>query len=148
MNAPRSVTHETFAVERTYDAPPERVFQAWADPTEKASWFGGGEHDLDFRVGGTETNRGGPEGGPVFAFDARYQDIVPGSRIVYSYDMHLDEKRISVSLATVELSASGDGTRLLFTEQGAFLDGLDDAGQRRVGTEQLLDLLGEGLAGR
>ena len=39
------------------------------------------------------------------AYDARYQDIVPNERIIYSYDMHLDDKRISVSLATVELEA-------------------------------------------
>ena len=28
----RSAVHGTFAIERTYDAPPERVFAAWADP--------------------------------------------------------------------------------------------------------------------
>jgi uncharacterized protein YndB with AHSA1/START domain len=34
--------------------------------------------------------------------DARYCDIVPDQRIVYTYDMHMGEMRISVSLATVE----------------------------------------------
>jgi uncharacterized protein YndB with AHSA1/START domain len=32
----RSVTHATFAVERTYDASPARVFAAWAEPERKA----------------------------------------------------------------------------------------------------------------
>jgi uncharacterized protein YndB with AHSA1/START domain len=82
----RSVEHATFVVERTYDASPARVFAAWADPEAKARWFagaddeGGGaeEFELDFRIGGREISRGGPDGGPVFVFDARYQDIVPG----------------------------------------------------------------------
>ena len=111
----RSVTHATFVVERTYDAAPARVFAAWADPTAKARWFkspeewGPDEFDLDFRVGGRERNRGGPKGGPVFTYDARYQDIVADERIVYTYDMHRGETRISVSLATVELKPEGTG---------------------------------------
>ena len=46
--------------------------------------------------------------------------------------MHLDDTRISVSLATVELKPAGKGTRLIFTEQGAFLDGYDDPARASV----------------
>lgn len=67
---------------------------------------------------------------------------MPDQRIVYTYDMHLDETRISVSLATVEFEPAGAGTRLVFTEQGAFLDGLDTPAQREQGTGELLDALG------
>ena len=70
---------------------------------------------------------------------------MPNERIIISYDMHLDDKRISVSLATVELKPKGSGTRLVFTEQGAFLDGFDDPGQREKGTLDLLDALGAEL---
>jgi uncharacterized protein YndB with AHSA1/START domain len=147
----RSVTHATFVVERTYDASPARVFAAWADPAVKARWFadpeetGTVEFGLDFRVGGREISRGRSPGGPVYAFDARYQDIVPDQRIVYTYDMHLDEARISVSLATVEFKPAGAGTRLIFTEQGAFLDGLDTPASREQGMGALLDGLGAEL---
>jgi uncharacterized protein YndB with AHSA1/START domain len=147
----RSVTHATFVVERTYDASPERVFAAWADSASKARWFAGpdewgpGEHDLDFRVGGREISRGGPRGGPVHTFDGRYHDIVPDQRIVFTYDMHLDDTRISVSLATVEFKPVGTGTRLIFTEQGAYLDGHDTPAQREQGTGALLDALGAEL---
>jgi uncharacterized protein YndB with AHSA1/START domain len=146
----RSVTHATFAIERTYDAPPARVFQAWADPAVKGRWFGGdedggGEYELDFRVGGRELNRGGPSGGPVYTYEARYDEIVPDERIVYTYDMDLDESRISVSLATVELEPEGGGTRLVLTEHGAFLDGHDTPEQREQGTGSLLDALGAEL---
>ncbi|HEV2682294.1 MAG TPA: SRPBCC domain-containing protein [Rhodanobacter sp.] len=49
------------------------------------------------------------------AFDCRYWDIVPNQRIVYSYDMHLDDRRISVSLSTLELGPEGRGTRMRYT---------------------------------
>jgi uncharacterized protein YndB with AHSA1/START domain len=81
-------------------------------------------------------------GGPVYSFDAVYQDIVPGERIVYTYDMHRDEDRISVSVATIDIEAHGDGTRLTLTEQGVFLDGLDDPAAREHGTNALMDALG------
>jgi uncharacterized protein YndB with AHSA1/START domain len=147
----RSVTHDTFTIERTYDAPPSSVFGAWADPAAKARWFANSEgwrtdeYDLDFRVGGREVWRGGPTDGPTHRMEARYQDIVPGERLVYAYDMHIDETRISVSLGTIELNADGDGTRLTYTEQGAFLDGHDSADQREGGMGSLLDALAEHL---
>ena len=143
----RSVTHATIVVERTYDASPARVFAAWADPAVKIRWFAGpddwdsGGYELDFRVGGRERIRGVPPGGPVHIYDAIYREIVPDQRIILTYDMYLDETRISVSLATVELKPQGDGTRLIFTEQGAFLDGLDSPAQREEGTGHLLDAL-------
>ncbi len=147
----RSVTHATFVVERRYDASPARVFAAWADPAVKARWFVGpddwesSDHELDFRVGGREISRGGLPGGPVYAYEGRYQDIVPDERIVVAYDMHLDQTRISVSLATVELKPAGAGSRLTYTEQGAFLDGHDTPAQREQGTGSLLDGLGAEL---
>src|SRR5258708_34599529 len=59
--------------------------------------------------------------------------------------MHLDERRISLSLETVEFMPEGAGTRMIFTEQDAFLDGYDNAGQREQGTRDLLDNLGAAL---
>jgi uncharacterized protein YndB with AHSA1/START domain len=146
----RSVTHATFVVERTYDASPDRVFAAWADPAAKARWFGNpddgvDEFELDFRVGGRELSRGTAPNGKAYTYEARYQDIVPDDRIVYAYDMHLEEARISVSLSTVQLSPEGEGTRLTYTEQGAFLDGLDTPEQREQGSGALFDALGEEL---
>ncbi|MFC3798828.1 SRPBCC family protein [Cohnella sp. GCM10012308] len=140
----RSTHHATFTLERTYPAKPERVFRAWSDVEAKARWFSGAEI-FDFRVGGREYSNGGPPDGPVFTFDACYQDIVPNERIVYSYVMDMDGRRISASVTTVELHPAEDGTRLVFTEQGVFLDGLDTAEQREHGTNELLNMLGDAL---
>ncbi len=147
----RSVTHSTFVIERTYPASPARVFAAWATPAAKARWFACHDewkptlHEMDFREGGRERLHTGPAGGTVHAFDGRYHDIVPNQRIVYSYEMRLDATRISVSLTTVEFIPSGTGTRLVFTEQGAFLDGLASPEEREEGTRVGLDNLASAL---
>lgn len=148
----RSVVHDSFAIERTYPAPPERVFAAWATLEAKSQWFGDDEidsvsdHTLDFRAGGRE-HVSGVAGDMKFDFEATYHDIVPNERIVWSYEMHLNGARISVSVGTVELTPAPGGTTLVMTEQGAFLDGLDTNEQRRAGTEELLNNLGNYLAG-
>ena len=149
-----SVVHATFAVERTFDATPAEMFNAFADPKAKAQWFGGpddwerGPREFDFRVGGRERTSGGPKGGTIHVFDCIYQDIVPNQRIIYTYDLHLGASRISVSLTTIEFAPAGKGTRLVLTEQGAFLDGYDNAGQREHGTNLLMDALGRFVEGQ
>jgi len=143
----RTVAHETFVLERTFDVPVARTFRAWADPRRKARWFASSVdaldagYALDFRVGGREVTRGGPPGGPVYTYEAVFRDIVPDERIVYTYEMAADGERISVSVATVQFMGVDGGTRLVLTEQGVFLDGLDTAAQREEGTRSLLDAL-------
>jgi uncharacterized protein YndB with AHSA1/START domain len=140
----RSVEHATFVVERKYEVSPERAFAAWADPEAKARWYIDSEAhlELDFRVGGRERSRGTAPDGRAYSYEALYLDIVPAQRIVYTYDMLLQETRISVSLATVEFTPVGDhGTRLVFTEQGAFLDGHESPARRAEGMGSLLDAL-------
>lgn len=147
----RNVTHATFTLERVYPASAQRVFHALSSAQAKKRWFNGPpewsnpRYELDFRVGGKEVNTGGPEGGPLHAYFATYLDIVPDHRVVYCYDMFLDDEHISVSLATMELKPEGEGTRLVLTEQGAYLDGWDDVAERKRGTEFLLDALGRSL---
>jgi uncharacterized protein YndB with AHSA1/START domain len=148
----RSTVHSTFVIERTYAASPERVFAAWADPAAKTRWFGPSEkhaesYSLDFREGGREHLSVPTPDGAVYSFDAVYADIVPGRRIVHTYDMHRDDARISVSVATIAFEAVGDTTRLTLTEQGVFLDGLDTPAEREHGTNAMLDALGTHLQG-
>lgn len=142
----RSTTHATFVIERDYAHPPAKVFAAYADPAKKAQWFGGPpgwerKHTMDFRVGGRETSTGGPPGGTVHKMDGVYWDIVDNERIIFCYDLYLDAIRISVSLGTTEIKPSGAGARLIYTEQGIYLDGYDDAGSREHGTRELLGQL-------
>jgi hypothetical protein len=60
--------------------------------------------------------------------------------------MDMGDVRISVSVATVELRPVGQGTQLIYTEHGAYLDGHDTPAQREEGTQELLDALGKELS--
>jgi uncharacterized protein YndB with AHSA1/START domain len=148
----RSIEHVSFTIERRYDVSPETVFGAWADPAAKAHWFSWPAewvvtpHELDFRVGGREAHSGGPSGGPVHTYRAIYWDIVPDERIVYTYEMLMNEARVSVSLATIDLKPEGERTLLILTEHGAFLDGLESPAGREQGWGSLLDALARALA--
>ncbi len=128
-----------------------RRFKALTDPAAKSKWFTGGNgytllaRKMDVRPGGREHVKGRWESGVVRTFDAVYHDVVADERIVYAYEMHLDDRKISVSLCTLELKPAGTDTRLVMTEQGAFLDGYDDAGSREHGSNLLLDALGNSL---
>ncbi len=146
-----SVIHDTFSIERSYPAAPSRVFAAFASREAKDAWGDDpgiesvqGEaavSEFDFRPGGRE-RFGMKYDGTTFRYDALYYDIVPDQRIVYSYEMYANDARISVSVATIEFGKSGDGTTLTWTEQGAYLDGIDGAeapALRKGGTAEMLD---------
>jgi uncharacterized protein YndB with AHSA1/START domain len=143
-----TVTHATFTLERHYPAPPQRVFAAWSDPAAKARWFAGptaDHHELDFRVGGREIARGTHDN-QVMTFESHYQDIVPNERIVFASSLHEGNALATVSVTTVELSPDNDGTRLLLTEYGAFLDGHEEPAWREQGTADQLTALAKELS--
>jgi uncharacterized protein YndB with AHSA1/START domain len=151
MTKKTSITHGSFTLERTFpNATPARVFAAFK-PEGKTKWFGGPEfQDLerknDFRVGGKEIAAGRHKSGIVSRFESHYYDIVENERLIYSYEMHLDDTKISVSLATISFVAEGTSTTLTMHEDGAFLDGYDGVDSRRTGTIGLLDALATHLA--
>jgi uncharacterized protein YndB with AHSA1/START domain len=147
----RTVRHATFVIERHFDTTPAQVFRAFADDAMRQRWFTTSnnwpiqEFQYDFRVGGSEHGRFSPDGKTIILNDASYQDIVPNQRIVSAYTMTVNGKRISASLATMEFFAEGRGTRMIYTEQGAFLDDLDQAKGREQGSAALFDSLAREL---
>jgi len=146
-----AAVHGVFTVSRDLPHPPAVVYRAFTDAQAKARWFGGGEdvtpieREMDVRPGGREIAKGRWKSGVVTTFDAVYLDVVPGERLVYAYNLLIDERKISVSLATVEIQAAPGGSRLRITEQGAFLDGYEDGGAREHGTRLLVERLAESL---
>jgi uncharacterized protein YndB with AHSA1/START domain len=150
-----SVNHATFVIEQRYPAAPGKVFAAWASLEAKNIWMDdpdfksdGTKPQLDFRVGGHEHFGGLNPDGTTYRYDATYYDIVPDQRIIYSYEMYAGADRMSVSLATVQIAPDADGTRLTYTEQGAFLEDIDKPEAREEGTAQMLDNLGAYLGSR
>ncbi len=150
-------THGGFTIERGFKASPARVFAAWATPEARATWFVGGHgwtqliREFDFREGGHERVVGRKGSGTVSDFRASYVEIIPHRRIVFTYEMFLNDVRVSVSLATIELRPEGDRTCMKLTEQGAYLVAYDphgdDNGSRERGTRELMDNLSSYLSG-
>lgn len=142
-----STAHDTFVIERTYNVPPKKVFAAFSSAEAKSRWFGAEEDGtpsklkVDFRVGGLETFAGGPPGEDVHKYESTFADIVPDERIVSTYKMWKSDDLMSVSIATTELKDSGSGTKLTYTEQGVFLDGIDEPSIRKHGVLELFKAL-------
>jgi len=128
---------------------PRQIFAAFAEPSQGQQWFsapsepGTRQHELDFRVGGEELSRGRFPGGPAYEYRSRFLDIEADRRIVLTYELILDGRRISASLVTLELAPDADETRVTFTEQYVFLvltgDGSSDIAEREGGTRLLLN---------
>lgn len=147
-----SLIHVTFTFQRTCHAAVERVFRAFADPQEKMRWQDSPEVqpvepdaeddylEFEFRVGGHERFAFKVEG-VTYEYDAQYFDIVPDRRIVYRYTMAANGRPDSISIVTIELAPDGSDTTLTYTEQGTFLDGIDDPDIRQAGMSVLLDNL-------
>lgn len=143
-----SQTHATFVIERSYPVPIERVWHALSDNAARDQWFGGGdafdtqEKSHDFRVGGQSVEDGQWHGGPRSRFHSTYTDIVELQRIVFTYDMWVDDQHLSTSLTTIAVQPEGDSTLLTYTEQAVHFDGLDSVEGREEGTRGILDQLG------
>ena len=153
------LAHGMFTIERRYDASPERVFRAYADPVAFRRWFveapGATIHDWahDFRVGGHGGGRYrfGGEDSDVGFNDTQFLDIVHNRRIILSYVMGRElgdeRRRDSASLASIELIPDGPGTRLIYTEQGAYFgeDGGAHIPLREQGCAEMFDNLAREL---
>ena len=143
MSAPAAFGH--FTIQKRFDVPPARAFAAFARQEQKDAWFVAAqelwepiERTFDFTIGGAEIVAGKWGNGMITRMDGRYFDIVPDQRIVFTYGLEIDGKRVSVSTQTIEFERDGAGTLMTFNEQGAFLDGFVDGGGREEGTRQIL----------
>jgi uncharacterized protein YndB with AHSA1/START domain len=125
------------------------VFEAWSDPEAKRRWSDchpdarESEYHLDFRQGGRELYRAVLPDGVVLVVEKVFFDIVPSHRILFAYDILIGERRLSASLVTVTFEPSRKGTRMLYTEQLALLDGFEGLEERIHGTREGLDRLAQ-----
>lgn len=105
--------HEPFVIERTYDAPVEKVWKAITDVNDMKRWY----FDLPAfeAVEGTEFSF---EGGPPeksYLHLCKVKEVVPNKKLSYSwrYDGYPGD-----SLVTFELFPDGHKTRVKLTHSG------------------------------
>jgi uncharacterized protein YndB with AHSA1/START domain len=156
MTRVSSVIHGTFTVPAELDAPPGRVFAAYAEAAQRRRWFrmpGRTRYELDFRVGGAEISSGAfaPTGEHEerLEYRATFHDIVPDERVVFSYHLTVDDVRRWASLVTIALAPASSGTSLRHTEHYVFLaytaDGTHDTAHLKGGTRLQLNALAAAL---
>ena len=104
-------------VERIFDAPPERVFNAYTDPELIPRWWGprGTEtivEELDARTGGAWRFRARTSDGSEIVFRGFFREVTPHERIVQTFEWDGMPGYVSVDTAVFE--DLGDGrTRIV-----------------------------------
>ncbi|NIX76480.1 SRPBCC domain-containing protein [Microvirga terricola] len=147
------ITHGSFTLERVYDAPLSRVFSAYTEAEARHRWLirsnGWTVHEYrpaeQARSGATESSKFSPPGAEtVLTNDTTFLDVQENDRVIIAYSMTVDGAPLSSSLLTTEFHAEGEGrTRLVLTEQGAYLDGNIEG--RAEGSKWLLEQLAKEL---
>lgn len=149
-----SPTSGSFTINRQFKHGTEKVFAAFSEPATKAKWFSGPdgaeqlERKVDVKTGGSEVLKIKWTTGMITHFIAKYHTVEQAKRIVYSYDLMIDGKHHSTSLAVVELTPVGKNTDMTFTEFVAWHDGTSrDAGlaSREKGNSWQFDKIAEVL---
>ena len=150
MKSEVKISGKRLQITRTFDAPRNVVFGWWSQAEKLQQWSGCKdavkcEIEMDFRTGGSFTQKMQIAGHGEFSLTGRYAEIVEPEKIVYDADLGFGVTRV-----TVEFFEHRNQTRVVLTHEGfpdEFLCGTVSQGT----TESLdkLDLLLAGLtAGR
>ena len=130
---------DSVVIERTFDAPVERVWQLWTDPEQFKEWYGPSGAtitvaDFDVRVGGTRKvcmEVESPAGAMVMWFVGKHLEVVEHQRLTYTEAM-ADEAGNTISPAQrgmpaehptmtevrVQFAAEDGRTRMVMTHVG------------------------------
>ena len=142
MKSDVSINGNRLQITRVFDAPRHLVFGWWSKAEKLQQWSGCKdatrcEVEMDFRVGGSFTQKMQLGDKGEFSITGKYEEIVEPARIVYSANLGPVVTRV-----TVEFFEEGKGTKMVLTH-----DGLPDEFLCKTigqGTTESLDKL-EGL---
>src|SRR6267378_2175327 len=109
-------------VERSFRAPPTRVFRAWTDPVQLACWAdpepGDAVPEVDLRIGGRYEIAMRRPDGVVHRVVGTYREIDPPRRLVYTWRW-ATIPAFPETVVTVEFRARADGgTDLVLVHEG------------------------------
>ena len=130
---------QDLVIERTFEAPPEVVWQMWTEPGHFAAWYGPAGASIsvttmDVRVGGIRLLRmevATPDGPMQMWFTGEYLEVIENQRLVYTDSMSDENGNVLAPEQTgmppghptttevrVELEAVGGGTKMILTHIG------------------------------
>src|SRR5215471_425236 len=123
-------------ITRVFDAPRELVFSWWTQPEKLQQWSGCKEAtkceiEMDFRVGGSFTQKMQISGKGEFTFTGKYDEIVVPEKISYRAD--LGPAMVQV---VVEFFEQGNQTKVVMTQ-----DGFPDEVSCKIVTQGMLESL-------
>jgi len=130
-------TQDAVVIERTFEAPPDLVWQMWTDPEHFRQWYGPQGFsvpvaEMDLRIGGKRlVCMASPDGTMKMWTTGEYVEVVPYQRLVYT-ESPADENGNVVSPAamgmpdgypattevTVRLQDLGGRTKMVMTHAG------------------------------
>lgn len=113
---------------RRFDAPRERVFEAWTNPDVLREWWAaqpqweGAGAEVDLRPGGRyRLSMKDTEQGSVHTVAGEYKEISPPERLAYTWSWEGNPEEMTGSddtLVIVEFHEDGDGTEVVVTHSG------------------------------
>jgi uncharacterized protein YndB with AHSA1/START domain len=107
---------DALRLERTINAPPEAVFEAWTTAETLRRWWPAGADwetpvaEVDPRVGGRLRLVMRSPDGEVFGGSGQYLEISPPARLVFTWTWDGHEGHEGTQLVEVELTERPDGT--------------------------------------
>jgi uncharacterized protein YndB with AHSA1/START domain len=147
--APDTMQPIELRLERTFDAAPEMVFDAWVEREQASKWFGPHGYtvplcEMDAQVGGTyRMCMREPDGTDHFV-TGTYIEISRPDRLVYTWAWEEDGVVGHATEVTIELSANGDKTDLVLTHRG--FESEDGMNGHKMGWNSSFESLDELLA--
>ena len=146
MKSDVKISGNQVQITRIFNAPRERVFAAWKTPDQVERWSGCKdstkvEVQMDFRVGGSFTQKMQIAGAGEFSFSGKYDEIVEPERIVYHVNLGPATTQVAI-----EFIAQGSQTKVILTQVG-----FPDENLSRIvseGTTESLDRLDQILSGQ
>lgn len=117
-----SIVHETLKFTKTINAELSRVWEAFADPIQRARWsVPAGEamvyEQAAFEVGGRDRYRCGPPESLDFINIVDYALIVTQALVVYTETVTTSEQPLSAGVVTWSFTVNGDVTEVQLTSQ-------------------------------
>ncbi len=144
-----SVRPDAVVIERTFDAPPDLIWQMWTEPEHFKAWYGPDGAavpvaKMDVRAGGSRLvclEMDTPGGLRRMWFTGEYREVVQNQRLVYTESMSDESGHVlspsdlgmppghpATTVVTVELQDLGGRTKMVLTHTGIPSDSPGAAG--------------------